>query len=159
MSPNCHKGWWEMCAGVSSHSLRTGTCHWGWRGSSRVIRTVRWRKMLPLQNTSLLWPSQALHLNIQSFSSFSHYLVDVTEVQSIQSKVSINTFNNGKETLSKRQQSFIWGGVTPRAEVPEMLCSAVRVRMGQQKVTVSLPSFTRLALQNSISCHGVFHMG
>lgn len=65
--------------------------------------------------------SQALHLNIQAFSSFSRYLVDTNQVQSIQFRVSMNTVNNGKETLSKRQQSFMWGGVNLTAEVPEML--------------------------------------
>lgn len=100
-----------MCAGVSTHSLRTR--HWGWRHRSRVIRTVTWRRCCLCRTDHY---SERSHLNIQALSFFSHFLVDMNQVQSIQSRVSMSTVNNGKEMLRKRQQSFIWGGVNLAAE-------------------------------------------
>lgn len=117
--PNLHKGWWEMCAEVSTHSL--GTCHWEWGHRSRVIRTVKWRKCCLCRTVTLLRDLRHFIWTHKLFP-LSCYLVDTNQVQSIQSRVSMNTVNNGTETLSKRQLSFLWGSVSLTTEVPEMLC-------------------------------------
>lgn len=104
-----HKGWWEMCTGVSTHSLRTWGKHMslGMERQEQGHQDCQMEEMLPFQKGSLFWKisgTSSEHTIIFLFFS----LADVNQVQSTQSRVSVNTVNNGKETLSKGQQSFIW---------------------------------------------------